>query len=168
MRARAVPAIMSMLAFAAVSDAASGQARAPIQPKLGNWEVTQQLTPDQAASIADVPPHVLERMGYDPRAKTVRTTLCLNAQAMSRWAAQDREIRATGRARCDDPVYESTGDTMTMTLECTAPVMLRMHTVYRFNAARDAYSYENEVTIGAPAKAVTRRVSGSARRIGDC
>jgi Protein of unknown function (DUF3617) len=168
MRTRAVPAIMSMLAFAAVSDAASGQARAPIQPKLGNWEVTQQLTPDQAASIAGVPPHVLERLGYDPQAKSVRTTLCLNAQAMRRWEAQDREIRATGRARCDDPVYEAAGDTMTMTLECTAPVMLRMRTVYRFNAARDAYSYENEVTTGSAAQRVTRRVRGSARRIGDC
>jgi hypothetical protein len=168
MHTRAVPAIMSVLALAAVSEATSGPARAPIQPKLGNWEVTQQLTQAQAASIADIPQHVLERMGYDPRAKTVRTTLCLNAQAMSRWEAQDREVRATGRARCDDPVYEAHGDTMTMTLECTAPVLLRMRTVYRFNAARDAYSYENEVTIGPATSPVTRRVSGRARRIGDC
>jgi Protein of unknown function (DUF3617) len=168
MRTRAMPTILSMLAFAAVSDAASGQARAPIQPKLGKWEVAQQLTPDQAASIADVPPQVLERMGYDPRAQTMRTTLCLNARTMSRWQAQDREIRESGRARCDDPVYQATSDTMTMTLECTAPVMLRMRTVYRFNAARDAYSYENEVTMGPPANQVTRRVRGSARRIGDC
>jgi hypothetical protein len=46
--------------------------------------------------------------------------------------------------------------------------MLRMRTVYHFNAAHDAYGYENEVTMGPPAKPVTRRVRGNARRIGDC
>lgn len=165
-----IPTIVSMLALAAVSGAASGQARAPIEPKFGNWEVTQELTPDQAASIADLPPHVLERMGYDPRAKTVRTTLCLNAQTVRKWDEQDREMRKTGKAQCDTPVYTAAGNTMTMTLKCTLPVALRMHTIYRFNGARDAYSYENEVeVVPAPgAKPVRRRVRGSAHRIGDC
>lgn len=168
MRARAVPTILSLLAHAAMSGAAGAQTKAPIQPELGNWEVTQELTPEQLASIADMPPRVLERMGYDPEAKTVRTTVCLNAQTISRWEDQDREIRETGRARCDEPVYTVAGDTMTMTLTCTAPVVLRMRTVYRFNGARDAYAYENEVATRSGGMPVTQRVRGSARRIGDC
>ena len=168
MHARAVPTLVSLIALAAVSGRGCAQTRAPIQPRLGNWEVIQELSAEQAASIADVPPRVLERLGYDPVAKTVRTTLCLNAQTMDRWEKQDRELRETGKAQCADPAYSAVGDTMTMTLECTAPVALRMRTVYRFNGARDAYQYENEVTAGAGASAVTRRVRGSARRIGDC
>jgi Protein of unknown function (DUF3617) len=168
MRARALPTIVSLIALAATSGAASAPDKAPIQPKLGNWEVVQELTPSQVASVADVPARILERMGYDPVAKTVRTTLCLNAQTMSRWEEQDRELRATGKAQCQDPVYTAAGDVMTMTLECTAPVMLRMRTEYRFNGARDAYTYENEVTTRAGGKPRTQRVRGSARRIGDC
>ena len=75
-------------------------------------------------------------MGYDPRAKTVRTTLCLNAQTVRKWDEQDREMRKTGKAQCDTPVYTAAGNTMTMTLKCTLPVALRMHTIYRFNGAR--------------------------------
>ena len=168
MRIRAVPTIVSLVAHAAIAGAALAQTKAPIQPRLGNWELIQELTAEQQASIADVPPGVLERLGYDRAAKTVRTTICLNPQTMSRWQEQDREIRETGRARCDDPVYTAVGDTMTMTLECTVPAALRMRTVYRFNGARDAYSYENEVTTRQAGVPVTRRVRGSARRIGDC
>jgi len=168
MRIRAFPTIASLLLLAATCGAAGEPTRAPIQPKLGNWEVTQDLTPEQVASIADVPPRVLERMGYDPVAKTLRTTLCLNAQTMRRWEEKDRELRETGTARCGDPVYTAVGDTMTMTLECSAPVALRMRTEYRFNGARDAYTYVNEVTIRAKENPVTQRVRGSARRIGDC
>jgi hypothetical protein len=168
MRTHAVPAIVSLLALAATSGVVSAQSRAPIQPKLGNWEVTQELTPEQVASIADVPPRILERMGFDPVAKTVRTTLCLNKQTMSRWEERDRELRESGKAQCSDPVYTAAGDAMTMTLECTAPVALRMRTEYRFNGARDAYTYENEVTIHPGAQPVAQKVRGSARRIGDC
>lgn len=168
MRPHVVPMIVSLLAFAATSGTVSAQARAPIQPKLGNWEVIQDLTAEQVASIVDVPPHVLKRLGYDPVAKTVRTTLCLNAQTMSGWEDQERKIRESGKARCVDPVYSVVGDTMTMTLECTAPVTLRMRTMYRFNGARDEYEYENEVMIRLDARAVTRSVHGHARRIGDC
>jgi len=168
MRARFATTIAALLALAATAGAASAQTKAPIQPKLGNWELVQELTPEQAASIADVPPHALERMGYDRAAGTVRTELCLNAQTMSTWEAQDREMRASGKARCDEPVYLIEGDTMTMSFECTAPVPLRMRTVYRFNGGRDAYAYENEVTVRAGDKPVTRRVRGRARRIGDC
>lgn len=168
MRPHVAPMIVSLLALAVTSGTVSAQARAPIQPKLGNWEVIQDLTAEQVASIADVPPHVLKRLGYDPVAKTVRTTLCLNAQTMSGWEDQDRKIRESGKAHCVDPVYSVVGDTMTMTLECTAPVTLRMRTVYRFSGARDEYEYENEVMIRLDARAVTRRMHGHARRIGDC
>jgi len=168
MRVRAVPMIVSLIALGAVSETAGAQSRAPIQPRLGKWEVIQELSPEQAASIADVPPRALESLGYDPVAKTVRTTLCLNAQTMDQWEKQDRELRQTGKARCADPAYSAVEHTMTMTLECTAPVALRMRTVYRFNAARDAYAYESEVTAGSGAGAVTRRARGNARRIGDC
>jgi len=168
MRTRAFPMIVSLLAVAATCGAVGERPRAPIQPKLGNWEVVQELTAEQIASISDVPPRVLERMGYDPAAKTVRTTLCLNAETMRRWEEQDRELREAGAARCDDPVYTADGDAMTMTLACTAPVALRMRTEYRFNGARDAYTYVNEVTIRLGANPVTQRVRGSARRIGDC
>ena len=168
MRVRALPTFVSLIALAAAADSASVQPRAPIQPRPGSWEVVQELSPEQAASIADLPPQVLERLGYDPVAKTMRTVLCLNAQTISRWERQDRELRETGKAQCGDPDYSTSGDTMTMALECTAPVALRMRTVYRFNRARDAYQYENDVTAGSGARAVTRRVRGSARRIGDC
>jgi len=168
MRVRAFSTIVSLLALAATCGAAGEQTRAPIQPKLGNWEVTQELTPEQVASIADMPPRVLERMGYDPVAKTLRTTLCLNAQTMRQWEERDRELRESGTARCNDPAYIADGDAMTMTLECAAPVALRMRSEYRFNGARDAYTYVNEVTIRTGERAVTQRVRGSARRIGDC
>ena len=168
MLVRAVPTIVSLIALAAVSDTGSAQTRAPIQPKLGNWEVVEELSPEQAASIADMPPRVLERLGYDLATKTRRTTFCLNAHTISQLEKQDRELRESGKAKCEDPVYTAVGDTMTMTLVCTAPVALRMRTVYRFNAARDAYQYENEVTAGSGANAVTRRAQASARRIGDC
>lgn len=168
MRIHAVPAFVSLLALVAMCGVAGAQNKAPIQPKLGNWEVIQDLTAEQVASIVDVPPHVLERLGYDPVAKTVRTTLCLNARTMSGWEDQDRKIRESGKAHCVDPVYSVVGDTMTMTLECTAPVTLRMRTVYRFSGARDEYEYENEVMIRLDARAVTRSVHGHARRIGDC
>jgi hypothetical protein len=168
MRPLAVPTIVSLLALALISGTVRAQARAPIQPKLGNWEVIQDLTAEQVASIADVPPHVLKRLGYDPVAKTVRTTLCLNKQTMNAWEDQDRKIRESGTAHCADPVYTTAGDTMTMTLECTAPVTFRMRTVYRFSRARDEYEYENEVMIRLDARAVTRSVHGHARRIGDC
>jgi len=168
MRIGAVSTIVSLLALAATFGVASAQTKAPIKPRLGNWEVTQELTPDQVASIAEVPPRVLAQMGYDPVAKNLRTTLCLNEQTMSRWEAQDRELRETGKTRCAEPAYTVAGDTMTMTLECTAPVALRMRTVYRFSRARDAYAYENEVTIQADAKPITQRARGRAQRIGDC
>jgi hypothetical protein len=168
MRARCVTTVALLLALVALPVSAPAQTKAPIRPKLGNWELVQELTPEQAASIADVPPRVLERMGYDRVQGTVRTTLCLNAQTMSTWEAQDGEMRASGKARCDDPVYTVAGDTMTMTFECTAPVQLRMRTAYHFTPGRDAYTYENEVTIRAGDKPVTRRVRGRAKRIGDC
>lgn len=171
MRTRADPKIQAtvlLFVLAVPSGDASAETTAPIQPQLGNWEVTQELTPDQVASIAEVPPRVLAQMGYDPEAKILRTTLCLNEQAMTRWADRDREIRASGKARCADPVYTVVGDTMTMVLACTAPVALRMRTVYRFNHARDAYEYENEVTTRSNAEPVTQRARGKARRIGDC
>ena len=168
MRARAVSMIVSLAALAAMSRAASAQTGAPIQPRLGNWEITQELTPEQIASIADVPPRVLAQMGYDPVVKVVRTTLCLNKQSMSRWADQDRAIRETGKAQCADPEYAVTGDAMTMTIACTAPVAFRVRTVYRFNRARDAYAYENEATIRSGKETVTQRARGRARRIGDC
>ncbi len=168
MRIHAVPTIVALLAFSATSGMAGAQNRAPIQPRLGNWEVTQELTPEQVTSIADVPPRILEHMGYDPVAKILRTAICLNKQTMSRWEDQERAIRASGKARCDDPVYTVVADTMTMMLECTAPVELRIRTVYRFNKARDAYSYENEVTTRPGAEPVTQRARGRARRIGDC
>jgi len=168
MHVRAVPAIVSLLALAAVSSAAGAQTRAPIQPKLGNWEVVQELSPEQAASIADMPPRVLERLGYDLAAKTRRTTFCLNAHTISLLEKEDRKLRETGKAKCADPVYSAVGDTMTMTLECTEPMALRMRTVYRFNRPRDAYEYESEVTAGSGADAVTRRTHAHARRIGDC
>ncbi len=168
MRSHAALTIVSLFALAAISGAVSSQTRAPIQPKLGSWEVTQELTSEQVASIVDVPARALERMGYDAAGKTLRTMLCLNAQTISRWEDQDREIRATGRARCQDAVYSAVGDTMTMTLECSAPVALRIRTVYRFTPGRDAYEYENELTTGSNAQPVTQRVRGSARRIGDC
>jgi hypothetical protein len=101
-------------------------------------------------------------------AKTVRTTLCLNEQAISGWEDQDRKMRESGNARCADPVYSVVGATMTMTLECTAPVPLRVRNVYRFSGGRDAYEYENEVMIRVDTRAVTRHVHGRARRIGDC
>lgn len=164
----AVPAIVSLIAFAAVSGATRAQTRAPIQPKLGNWEVVQNLSAEQAASIADMPPRVLERLGYDLAARTRRTTFCLNAHTIGLLEKEDRKLRETGKAKCADPVYSAVGDTMTMTLECTVPMALRMRTVYRFNRARDAYEYESEVTAGSGADAVTRRSRASARRIGDC
>lgn len=168
MRARFATMNAALLVLAVTAGAASAQTKAPIQPKLGNWELVQELTAEQAASIADVPPHVLERMGYDRVQGTVRTELCLNAQTMDTWQAQDREMRASGKARCDEPAYAVEGDTMTMSFECTAPVSLRMRTVYRFNGERDAYAYENEVTVRVGDKPVTRRVRGRARRIGGC
>jgi len=163
-----VSLILPILALAGTSPAASAQTVAPIQPRLGNWEIIQELTAEQVASIAEVPPRALERMGYDPAAKVLRTTLCLNKQAMSRWADQDRAIRETGKAQCAAPEYAVTGDAMTMTITCTAPVALRVRTLYRFNRARDAYDYENEATIRTGKDAVTQRVRGRARRIGDC
>jgi hypothetical protein len=148
--------------------AALAQAKPPITPKLGKWEMTQDVAPEQAASMAGMPPQVLQRIGYDPVKRTVSTTLCLSPQTIKQWEDAGRELREAGNAKCDDPVYSASGDSMTITVTCTAPRPLSMRNAYHFNAERDGYSYESEMATTVSGKTVTRRTRGTARRIGDC
>ncbi|MCL4801471.1 MAG: DUF3617 family protein [Burkholderiales bacterium] len=160
---------LGAICLAVAAPAATAQrAQPPIVPQAGKWRMTQDLTPAQAASIAGLPPQVHAQIGYDPAAKTITTVLCLSPQSIKEWEDAERQLRETGRAQCDDPVYAASGDAMTMTLKCTAPRPLTVRNSYRFNAARDGYTYESETTVTISGRPETRRTHGAARRIGDC
>lgn len=168
MRIRSVLAPACALLVAALPAALAQPAKPPIMPKLGKWEMVQDVPPDQVATLAGMPRQVLESIGYDPAARTITTTLCLSAQSIKEWEDAGQRLREAGNANCDEPVYAASGDAMTMTLRCTAPRPLVMRNSYRFNAARDGYTYETETTLTLSGKPETRRARGAARRVGDC
>jgi hypothetical protein len=168
MRIRPALALAPVVCLLATAPGVLAQSKPPIMPKLGKWEMTQDVAPDQAASMAGMPPQVLQRIGYDPLKKTITSTLCLSTQSMKEWEDTGRKLREAGNATCDDPTYSASGDSMTMALTCTAPRPLSMRNAYHFNAARDAYTYESEMTTTVSGKPETRRTRGTARRIGDC
>jgi len=170
MRIRTVLSLVCALCLFALPSASPGQVKAPIMPKYGKWAMTQQVPPEQAAAMARMPAQMLKQMGYDydPAKKTMTTTMCLDAETAKKWGDMDKELRESGQAKCDDPVYSASGDTMTMSLKCTAPQAMSMRNRYTFNAARDGYTYESEMNTTIAGKAETRRTRGSARRVGDC
>jgi len=168
MRMSPALAVASSACLFVAAPAALAQARPPIMPQLGQWAMTQDVAPEQAASMAGMPPQVLQRIGYDPARRTITSTVCLSPQSVREWEEAGKALRDGGAAQCDDPVYSASGDSMTMIVACTAPRPMRMRNVYHFNAARDGYAYESETTVTISGKPETRRNRGTARRIGDC
>ncbi|MCZ7565329.1 MAG: DUF3617 family protein [Burkholderiales bacterium] len=167
--ARVCVRCLAAICLVAVAPAAPAQQPTPpIVPQVGRWQMTQEVTAAQAASIAALPPQVQARIGYDPVARAITTVACLSPQSIKAWEEAERRLRAAGSAQCDDPVYVASGDDMTMTLECSAPRPLSMRNSYRFNAARDGYTYETETTVTISDRQETRHARGSARRIGGC
>lgn len=167
MRMQRALALAPAVCLLATASAALAQARPPIVPKLGKWEMTRDLGPDEAASMAGMPPQVMQRRGYDPARQTITTIVCLNVEASEKLQEEEKRLLSSG-AKCDQPVYTSSGDAMGLTVKCTAPRYITMHVGYHFNAARDAYTYESKVTVTVSGKAETRSTRGTARRIGDC
>jgi hypothetical protein len=168
MRIRPALALAPVVCLLATAPGALAQSIPPIMPKLGKWEMTEEATPAQVASMAGLPSLVLQNKGYDPVKKTITSILCLRPQSVKEEKDAEKLLREAGNAKCDDPVYSASGDSMTIDVTCAAPRPMRMRYAYHFNAARDAYTYESEMTTTVSGKPETRRTRGTARRIGDC
>ncbi|TJZ65002.1 DUF3617 domain-containing protein [Chitiniphilus eburneus] len=138
----------------------------PLIPTLGKWEITTELSPEQRAAFKDMSPEVLARIkkngaNIDPKAGTLSASFCLNQATLNAWQEGQGLDK---QAKCDAPRYSVSGNTLTTDIRCAEPEPSTVHSVINFNAARDAYTFENQITSAS----VKNAVRGKARRLGEC
>ncbi|SMC20605.1 Protein of unknown function [Andreprevotia lacus DSM 23236] len=166
-------ALLACVATVPVWAAPAAPAQPPLLPAAGQWQIVTQLPPDQLARMQQ---RAAEgggdrggpggKMTFDAKAGTMTRTQCLNAESLSHWGqGMQRRRDDEEQPKCDAPKYTvSNKTTLTIDLKCSAPEPSSSHAVYRFDAKRGSYTFEQSRTRDGE----TRNSKGTAKRIGDC
>ncbi|KAF0814416.1 hypothetical protein IGB42_01317 [Andreprevotia sp. IGB-42] len=168
---RALPLLVCLLAVPALAAPATAP-QPPLLPAAGQWQIVTQLTQEQIARMQERAGDGRGQGGpggktiFDAKAGTMTRTQCLNKESISRWGQGMRRGRDEDeQPKCDAPKYAvSNKTTLTIDLKCTAPEPSSSHAVYKFDAARTSYTFEQTHTRDGEA----RKSKGTAKRVGDC